>query len=137
MVRTQTIFTITANCQDCYRCVRECPVKAIRVTGGQAMVQDDLCIKCGMRSRMPSARKTVRSDLEAVKALIAEGRVVAASVAPSFAAQFKDSFLLRLPSALRQLGFKYVSETAEGENTRLKNHSKADIQAVFAPPALL
>jgi iron only hydrogenase large subunit-like protein/uncharacterized Fe-S cluster-containing protein len=115
MVRTQTIFTITANCQDCYRCVRECPVKAIRVTGGQAMVQDDLCIKCGTCVReCPQHAKTVRSDLEAVKALIAEGRVVAASVAPSFAAQFKDSFLLRLPSALRQLGFKYVSETAEG-----------------------
>ena len=111
MVRTQTIFTITANCQDCYRCVRECPVKAIRVTGGQAMVQDDLCIKCGTCVReCPQHAKTVRSDLEAVKALIAEGRVVAASVAPSFAAQFKDSFLLRLPSALRQLGFKYVAK---------------------------
>lgn len=115
MVRTQTIYTIAANCQDCYRCVRECPVKAIRITGGQAMVQDDLCIKCGTCVReCPQHAKTVRSDLEAVKALIASDRVVAASVAPSFAAQFKDSLIHRVPSALRQLGFKYVSETAEG-----------------------
>ncbi|MDR1082035.1 MAG: 4Fe-4S binding protein, partial [Deltaproteobacteria bacterium] len=27
---TDSIYTITANCQDCYRCVRECPVGAIR-----------------------------------------------------------------------------------------------------------
>ena len=111
----QTIYTITANCQDCYRCVRECPVKAIRISGGQARIEDDLCIKCGTCVReCPQRAKTVRSDLEAAGALLAGGGMVAASVAPSFAAMFPAALGRRLPSALRRLGFQFVSETAEG-----------------------
>jgi len=111
----QTIYTITANCQDCYRCVRECPVKAIRVTGGQARVEDSLCIKCGTCVReCPQHAKTIRSDLEEAKALLASDKPVAASIAPAFAAMFPAVLRRRLPSALRKLGFRYVAETAEG-----------------------
>lgn len=111
----QAIYTITANCQDCYRCVRECPVKAICVSNGQARVEDNLCIKCGTCVReCPQRAKTVRSDLDEVKALIAGEGCVIASVAPSFAAKFAGPLSRRLPSALRRLGFKAVCETAEG-----------------------
>ena len=111
----QTIYTITAGCQDCYRCVRECPVKAIRISGGQARVEDSLCIKCGTCVReCPQHAKTVRSDLKEARALFAGGKTVAASIAPSFAALFPGALSRRLPSALRQLGFRHVGETAEG-----------------------
>ena len=136
----QVIYTITANCRDCCRCVRECPVKAIRISGGQAQVEDGLCIKCGTCVReCPQHAKTVRSDLEEAKALLSAqaaadlraadssagtsdathsaagtGRIVVASIAPSFAALFPDELGRRLPSALRQLGFRFVGETAEG-----------------------
>ena len=111
----QTIYTITANCQDCYRCVRECPVKAIRISGGQARIEDRLCIKCGTCVReCPQHAKTVRSDLDEARALFADDRIVAASVAPSFAAMFTGTLSNRLPSALRRLGFQLVGETAEG-----------------------
>jgi len=114
-MQQQTIYTITANCQDCYRCVRECPVKAIRISNGQARVEDALCIKCGTCVReCPQHAKTIRSDLEQAKALIADGKTTIASVAPSFAAMFPGALSKRIPSALRQLGFKFVSETAEG-----------------------
>ena len=114
-VSKQTIYTITANCQDCYRCVRECPVKAIRISGGQARLEDDLCIKCGTCVReCPQHAKQVRSDLEEAKSLFTGSRVVAASVAPSFAAMFPGALSHRLPSALRQLGFRFACETAEG-----------------------
>ena len=113
--RQNTIYTVTANCQDCYRCVRVCPVKAISVRDGQAYIEDDLCIKCGTCVReCPQHAKTIRSSLYAVKELLASGRKVAASVAPSFAAVFSGWRAARLPSALRRLGFSYVSETAEG-----------------------
>ena len=114
-VPKQTIYTITANCQDCYRCVRECPVKAIRISGGQARIEDNLCIKCGTCVReCPQHAKTVRSDLDEARLLFTENRVVAASVAPSFAAMFTGTLVSRLPSALRRLGFQFVGETAEG-----------------------
>jgi iron only hydrogenase large subunit-like protein/uncharacterized Fe-S cluster-containing protein len=114
-MQRQTIYTITANCQDCYRCVRGCPVKAISISGGQARIEDALCIKCGTCVReCPQHAKTVRSDLEDARSLLADGRIVAASIAPSFAAMFPGALSRRLPSALRQLGFRFVSETAEG-----------------------
>jgi iron only hydrogenase large subunit-like protein/uncharacterized Fe-S cluster-containing protein len=110
-----TVYTVTANCQDCYRCVRVCPVKAISVRDGQACIEDDLCIKCGTCVReCPQHAKTIRSSLYAVKELLASGRKVAVSVAPSFAAVFDGDQAYRLPAALRRLGFDYVSETAEG-----------------------
>jgi iron only hydrogenase large subunit-like protein len=113
--KQNTVYTVTANCQDCYRCVRVCPVKAISVRDGQAYIEDDLCIKCGTCVReCPQHAKTIRSSLYAVRELLASGRTVAASVAPSFAAVFDGWRATRLPSALRRLGFSYVSETAEG-----------------------
>lgn len=127
-----TVYTVTANCQDCYRCVRVCPVKAISVREGQACIEDELCIKCGTCVReCPQHAKTIRSSLVAVKELLSSGRIVAASVAPSFAAVFDGGCAARLPSALRQLGFGYVSETAEGallvtEET-LKNTDRGSI----------
>jgi len=109
------VYTVTANCQDCYRCVRVCPVKAISVTDGQAYIEDSLCVKCGTCVReCPQGAKTIRSSLDQVKELIASGRKVAVSIAPSFAAVFEAEDCDRLPSALKQLGFQYVSETAEG-----------------------
>jgi iron only hydrogenase large subunit-like protein len=109
------VYTVTANCQDCYRCVRACPVKAIRVKGGQAQIEDSLCIKCGTCVReCPQGAKTVWSNLEEAKRLISQSKAVAASVAPSFAAAYPGGRIGRIPSALRQLGFRYVSETAEG-----------------------
>ncbi len=114
-VQENVVYTLTANCQDCYRCVRVCPVKAIRVIDGQAYIEDELCIKCGTCVReCPQGAKTVRPSIDDVKSLLNSGRKVAASVAPSFPALFSGWRSLRLPSALRLLGFSCVSETAEG-----------------------
>lgn len=127
-----TIYTVAANCQDCYRCVRVCPVKAISVRGGQASIEDDLCIKCGTCVRAcPQHAKTIRSSLDIVKEILSSGKKVAASVAPSFATVFNGWRSMRLPAALRRLGFHYVSETAEGaklvtEET-LRNKDKGSI----------
>lgn len=111
----QVVFTNKARCRDCYRCVRVCPVKAIRMSDGQAYVVEDRCIGCGTCVReCPQGAKSYRSDAERAERLFAPGVVVAASVAPSFAAAFAPFQRQRLPSALRQLGFAYVGETAIG-----------------------
>ena len=36
-----------ANCKNCYKCVRNCPVKAIRVADEQAQIVEEDCILCG------------------------------------------------------------------------------------------
>lgn len=109
------IYTVDANCQDCYRCVRVCPVGAIRVEHGQARVEEALCVACGTCVReCPQHAKAIRDDLERARELLRTGASVAVSLAPSFAAAFPGWRAARLPAALRKLGFAKVYETAEG-----------------------
>ncbi len=109
------VYTNQARCRDCYRCVRQCPVKAIRLQDGQASVDPERCIVCGTCVReCPQGAKTYRRDLPLARTLLQSGRPVAASLAPSFAGVFPAWQARRLPAALRKLGFAAVEETAVG-----------------------
>ena len=111
----EPIRTESAACQDCYKCVRECPVKAISVTLGKASIVPELCVLCGHCVGIcPAGAKKVRSDMERARSLIAMKPFVTASLAPSFAAEFPELEPARLVAALRALGFSSVSETAWG-----------------------
>lgn len=112
---SQVVFTNKARCRDCYRCVRVCPVKAIRMHAGQAYVVEERCLACGTCVReCPQQAKSFRNDVDrAIRLMQSPGRK-AASIAPSFAAVFPEWQRRRLPSALRRLGFSYVGETAIG-----------------------
>jgi iron only hydrogenase large subunit-like protein len=115
MERLNSIYTKERECQDCHKCIRECPVKAIRVEDGYARVVPELCIMCGNCVLVcPSNAKRVRDDLPSAKALLASGRKVIASLAPSFVAQFPGVRPAQLIHALKKLGFFAVSETALG-----------------------
>ncbi|MBT3278738.1 MAG: PAS domain-containing protein [Phycisphaerales bacterium] len=109
------VFTDKANCRDCYRCLRQCPVKAIRMADSQARVDPERCIACGTCIRQcPQGAKQYRQDLPRVQQWAREGRPLAASLAPSFVAAFAPEHHKRLISALRKLGFGFVAETAVG-----------------------
>lgn len=111
----QIVFTNKARCRDCYRCLRACPVKAIRMENGQASVVDELCIKCGTCIReCPQGAKDFRNDIELARKLIQTAGKVAVSLAPSFASVYEPWQQNRLASALRRLGFQYIAETAVG-----------------------
>lgn len=109
------ISTIKARCRDCYRCVRVCPVKAIRISDGQAQVDADRCIVCGTCVReCPQRAKQVRSDLQkTIEIIKSDGRVIA-SVAPSYVAAFPEYGGGLFPALLKELGFDLVTETALG-----------------------
>ena len=115
MNNKQVVFTNKARCRDCYRCVRVCPVKAIQMRDNQAFVVEEKCIMCGTCVRQcPQQAKVFRNDLEEAKIIIKQNPVVAASIAPSFAAVFSNWQVNSLTSALRKLGFSYIAETAVG-----------------------
>lgn len=114
MKKNYPIYTIKQECQDCYKCVRACPVKAIRVEEGHAAVIAENCVACGMCYTVcPTHAKHVRSDIEKAKSLIGSGAKVYASVAPSWAG-ILDCSVSRLVGMLKKLGFAGVSETALG-----------------------
>ncbi len=109
------IYTERRECQDCHKCIRECPVKAIRVQDGYARVVPEMCILCGnCILACPNSAKQVRNDLPRVKELLASGRNVVVSLAPSFVAQFPGVKAGQVIHALKGLGFFAVSETALG-----------------------
>lgn len=109
------VSTNKARCRDCYRCVRTCPVKAVRVQKAQAEVVAEYCIACASCVRAcPQRAKQIRDDLPAAKALVASGSKVIASVAPSAPAFFPVKEFAQLRSALKRLGFADAAETALG-----------------------
>ncbi|MFP4302530.1 MAG: [Fe-Fe] hydrogenase large subunit C-terminal domain-containing protein [Spirochaetaceae bacterium] len=109
------IYTEPAECQDCYRCVRGCPVKAIRVRDGHASVEPETCIYCGNCVGVcPAKAKKVRQDLPRARQLLSLRESVYVSLAPSFVSEFSEYTPGQLTSALEALGFAGVSETALG-----------------------
>lgn len=104
-----------ANCKNCHKCIRECPVKSIQFTDQQANILPEECILCGRCVvACPQNAKDVRHDIAAVKDAIRAGRRVIASVAPSFIVDFDARDLSEMEAWLQQLGFDSARETAEG-----------------------
>lgn len=115
MKSTSPVYTTENGCQDCYKCVRHCPVKAIRIVGGKASVMPESCVACGECVKVcPQHAKKIRSDLARLKELLASNAKVYASIAPSFTGYFRGVSIGRLAAALQRAGFAGVSETAHG-----------------------
>jgi iron only hydrogenase large subunit-like protein len=109
------IYTEKHECQDCYKCVRQCPVKAIRVQDAYATIVTEMCVFCGACvSICPNAAKHVRNDLPRARQLVKLPRRVFVSLAPSWITEFPNVATSQMIAALRRLGFAGVSETALG-----------------------
>lgn len=109
------VYSEETRCQDCYKCIRECPVKAIKVVDGEAELMPEHCILCGHCVAVcPVGAKRVRDDLRRAIHLVQRKRMVILSLAPSFAGEFATIPVTKLLAAIRKLGFYGVSETALG-----------------------
>ena len=103
------------NCKDCYKCIRTCSVKAISFAHDQAQILPNECILCGSCFvACPQKAKQIRDDVQLVKGMIASGKRVVCSLAPSFIADFHVHDLSDMETALSALGFAKVQETAVG-----------------------
>ena len=106
-----------ARCKDCYKCLRECPVKAIDVKDHQAKIILDRCILCGHCTTVcPQNAKVVHSEMHDVKRLLAGSDKVIASVAPSFVSSFNIQDFNIFKIALGKLGFNEAQETSVAAN---------------------
>lgn len=115
MDQSYPIFTVEVECQDCYKCVRECPSKGIRVQNGHASIMPELCATCGHCVVIcPGKAKKIRDDLGRARLLLKQKSQVIASLAPSWVTEFKNISPETMSAAIKALGFSAVSETALG-----------------------
>ena len=110
-----------SNCKSCFRCVRKCPIKAIKFSGNQAHIISNECILCGnCLVQCPQNAKQIVDGTEKVRVLIQSGAPVVVSLAPSFIANYEGVGIGSMQAALVKLGFHSVEETAIGA-TVVKN----------------
>ncbi len=111
----EAIQTIRQNCRRCFTCVRDCPVKAVKIVDGQASVVSERCIACGNCTMVCSQNaKTYASGLESTGEILESGSPVVALLAPSFPAEFPGLEPEQIAGALKAVGFRYVVEVAYG-----------------------
>ena len=143
--KTNPVYTEKNNCQDCYKCLRQCPVKAIKVEGSNASIIASECIYCGHCVEVcPAGAKKVREDLSSVLSGIDKGEKIIACLAPSYVSEIEDVNEETLSRALRNAGFMGVSQTALGAEIvatetshYIKNHPDSVVISSCCPSVVL
>ncbi|MFA9422709.1 MAG: [Fe-Fe] hydrogenase large subunit C-terminal domain-containing protein, partial [Sedimentibacter sp.] len=101
------------NCKNCYKCVRNCSVKAIKMIDDRAQIVEEKCIACGTCFQVcPQNARNIHSDLESVIEAINQGKKVIISIAPSYLGVYEEPY--KLISVLKHLGVSLIEETAIG-----------------------
>ena len=114
-----------SNCKNCYKCIRHCPVKAIRFSGNQAHIIGNECILCGQCFVVcPQNAKEIVDETEKVKVFLQGDAPVIASIAPSFVANYDGIGINTLRKALKKLGFYDAEETAIGATIVKKEYER-------------
>ena len=114
-----------SNCKNCYKCIRHCPVKAIRFSGNQAHIIGNECILCGQCFVVcPQNAKQVVDETEKVKVFLQSSDPVVVSLAPSFVANYEGVGIGAMRDALQKLGFYEVEETAIGATIVKKEYER-------------
>lgn len=108
-------------CKNCYKCIRQCPVKAIRLLGNKATIIANECIICGKCYEVcPQDGKSIRTDLKRVRSMVELSPITIASLDPAFYANFNGAGIDAMNYAIKKLGFFRAEEAAIGA-TIVKN----------------
>lgn len=111
----EPLYTEKNNCQDCYKCVKECPVKSVKIEDESASIRYDYCTYCGhCLTICPAKAKKVRDDSQKVISALQNKEQLIISLAPSFISEFPHVSEESFVAAAKEMGFYGVSETALG-----------------------
>jgi Iron only hydrogenase large subunit, C-terminal domain len=111
----QPIYTEKNNCQDCYKCVKACPVKAIKIEDAAASIIPELCIYCGKCKEVcPQGAKKIRDDVPLVRKGLKRGEKIIVALAPSYLSEYSKEDVSKVIAAYKEAGFWGVSEVALG-----------------------
>lgn len=109
------ITTDSSKCRQCYSCVRNCPVKAVRIKDGKAEIIQTRCIQCGNCVKHCSRNaKKVKSSIPAMESIIQSGKKTIALLAPSYVSGLYPLTPGQIIEKLGVIGFDEVWETAIG-----------------------
>lgn len=112
-----------ANCKNCYKCVKNCAVKAIKMVNDQAQIIEERCIACGRCFLVcPQNARYILSDLDDVTEAIKQNKKVILSIAPSYLAIYHEPY--KLIGALRKFGIDIIEETSIGASKVTELYSK-------------
>jgi len=116
-------LTIThAKCRDFYKCLRFCPLKAIRMRMGTMEIIEDRCIFDGQCANIcPQGAIHTISEVNKVKKYLAAGEKVVASISPTAILAFENN-TLRLENFLIQLGFSAVEYMDDAMSLLVKEY---------------
>lgn len=126
-----------SNCQNCYKCIRSCPVKSISFSDKQAQIVESECILCGECFVVcPQNAKQVETQVPQIRKALARGEEIYVSLAPSYIANYEDMTFSAMEEAFKKLGFAGAGETALGA-TIVKNEyddmvAKSDGQVIIS-----
>lgn len=127
-MKSRYIKLVEAQCHNCMRCVRACPVGAMTYVHNEPTIAAEECILCGRcYVACPHEAKSLITELAQVQKWLAEKRPVILSVAPSFAAVWPK--LSSLEKILIDRGFAHIEETARGAAVVSKAYANLIAQA--------
>lgn len=100
------------NCKGCTICVTHCPVEAIRVQKGKAVILEDRCIDCGECIRVCPNRAKYAKDSS--PELLSQFKTKIALTSPSFYSQFPENISIeKINLALEFCGFTEVIQVSK------------------------
>lgn len=119
------LYTEQNDCQDCYKCIRECQIKSITYDKKSARIMHDRCVFCGHCVAIcPVGANRLRNDLGRAKSLLSGNDSIIVSLDSTYISEFPGLDYHQLISALKKLGFSEISETALGAQ-ELSAHTAA------------
>lgn len=109
------VYSVRERCTGCYACIRNCPVKAIRIHEGLAEVVRGRCIDCGNCINVCVTKaKQAESDVDKVRQFLEHHDETIAVLSTSFPAVLLGCTPGQLVGAVKKLGFNEVMEDSFG-----------------------